>query len=282
MKSYLGKTALVTGGSSGIGLALARLLAQEGAHVWILARDPVKLDAACQQIKDARRSPDQQVVPISADVANFESVSGALQPVLQQYGVPDLVINSAGVTFPGEFWNIPMEKFHEMMDVNYFGILHVLKCVVPGMMERRSGEICNISSAVGIYSAYGYSAYGPSKFAVSALSQSIRSELQPYNIQVSTAFPTDVLTPQLEFEKSMQAPVMIALNESANKPVTPEAVAAEILKSHRRGKSFILPTPDARQLYMVYRALPGNSFFLFIDFLMAQAWRSVAKHNNRH
>lgn len=282
MKTYEGKTALITGGSSGIGLAIAKLLAKEGAHVWLLARDPVKLETACHEVQDARKNPTQQVMTIIADVASYNQLSAVLQPILKDSGTPDLLVNSAGITYPGEFKDLNLEIFTQNMDVNFYGTLNTIKLVVPGMIERKSGAIVNISSAMGVHSIYGYSAYGPSKFAVTGLSESLHYELKEYGIQVSVAFPTDTDTPQLAFEKSLKPPLLRALTEVGNTVVPAETVARNILRDVQKGRCYILPTTDMKMLYFVYRLLPGDSFFIFVDYMTHLARRKLAKENNGH
>lgn len=281
MKSYLGKTALITGGSSGIGFELAKLLASQGVHVWILARDPHKLETAQQALHSARQAPDQRIITIPADVSQYEQLQNVLAPLLHQYGTPDLLLNSAGLTYPGEFCELDLKIFHEMMDVNYFGTLYATRLVVPGMIQRKSGQIINISSLVGIQGLYGYSTYSPSKFAVVGLSDVLRYELKDKGIQVSVAFPSDTLTPQLAFESSLKPPVLKALSESNTKAVPADVMARNILREAQRGRYYILPGSDAKFWYFIYRLFPGDSMYRLVDLLMAQARRKIAKNNGR-
>jgi len=281
MKSYSGKTALITGGSSGIGFELAKQLAGQGAHVWILARDPRKLETARQALLSARQSSEQRVITIPADVSQYEQLQDAIEPLMQQYGTPDVLFNSAGLTYPGEFCELDLKIFHEMMDVNYFGTLYVTRLVVPGMIRRKSGLIVNISSLVGIQGLYGYSTYSPSKFAVVGLSDVLRYELKDKGIQVSVAFPSDTLTPQLEFESSLKPPVLKVLSESNTKAVPPDVVARNILREAGQGRYYILPGSDAKLWYFIYRLFPGDSMYWVVDLLMAQARRKIAKNNGR-
>lgn len=282
MKSIDGKTALLTGGSSGIGLAMAKEMAGMGANIIIAARDPRKLEQACVEISAARRSPAQSVRTITLDVSDYDAVKQALSGLNQNGGVPDIVVNSAGVTYPGEFDQLDMDIFRQMMDINFYGTLNVLKELVPGMKQRRSGLIINISSLVGIHGLYGYSAYSSSKFAVSGLSDVLRYELKPFGVQVSVAFPTDTQTPQLDFENSVKPPILKALSETNTKAVSPAVVAKRTLKDALNGRYIILPTHDSRILYLVYRLLPGDSMYKMVDLLMADARRKAAKYNGHH
>jgi 3-dehydrosphinganine reductase len=260
---------------------MAKHLASCGAHIWILSRDPVKLDAARQEIAAVRQSADQQVLTLAADVTDFDQLASLVEPLIEQSGAPDMLFNSAGITYPGEFTELDLEIFHEMMDVNYFGTLHAARLVVPGMKVRGSGQIVNISSLVGIQGLYGYSAYSPSKFAVTGLSDVLRYELKPFGIQVSVAFPSDTETPQLVFENKHKPLLLKVLSESNTKVVSPEVMAGYILREVERGRYYILPGSDARFWYFVYRLFPGDSMYRVVDLLMAQARRKIAKNNGR-
>lgn len=277
MKNFEGKSALITGGSSGIGLAMAEILAGYGAHVCLLARDPARLEAARQHVMDARRSASQQVNILPADVADYDHLRNVLTPVLDSSGVPDLLVNSAGITYPGLFENLALDIHRQNMEINYFGTLHTIQLVAPGMIRRGSGHIVNISSLVGIHGLYGYSAYSPSKFAVRGLSDSLRYELKPHGIQVSVAFPSDTQTPQLEFEKNLKPPVLRALADSNTRPFPAEAVAQKIIDGIRKEKYLILPSSDSVLLFLVYSLFPGHALYWLVDRLMDQAYRKAAK-----
>jgi 3-dehydrosphinganine reductase len=138
---FSGKVVLITGGSSGIGLALAQLLAGAGGHVWLLAR---RLEVLENALGSLPRSPDQPCGIVSADVSRIEQVKAAVERVSTQVGVPDLVINSAGITHPGYVQEIPLEIFHNLIEVNYLGTVNVVKATVPAMIARGSGHIVNI------------------------------------------------------------------------------------------------------------------------------------------
>ena len=146
--NYAGKHVLITGGSSGIGLAAAKLAAQHGANVTILSRRKEVLEQAERDII-GQRSQDTFVKTISADVSNEAEVSQALKDLVAGQGLPDVVINCAGVTHPGEFYLLDSEIFRWNMNINYFGAVYVLKALVPDMMQRRSGMIIFVSSAFG-------------------------------------------------------------------------------------------------------------------------------------
>ncbi len=271
---YENKLALITGGSSGIGLALAQKLAAQGMRVWILGRDPAKLDAACQKIEAARRSPDQQVGTISADVTNFEQVSAALESFASSAGVPDLLVNCAGFAQPGLFAETAPDIFRQHMEINYFGTIHVIKALLPGMIRRGSGHIVNISSLAGMFGVYGYSAYGPTKFAIRGLSDTLRYELKEHGIGVSLVFPPDTQTPQLAYETPYKPPVLVELDKS-NKVLSAEAVADAIVQGVARNRYIITPGFDSSLYFQL------TNFFGLVypvmDFMVAQARGALRK-----
>lgn len=204
--TFQNKVVLVTGGSSGIGLATARAFAREGAHVWLLARNTAVLSEALEKVKACCKSPSQNCGFVSADVADPEQVNRAVSEVISQAGLPDIAVNSAGVTHPGYFEELDLPIFHKMMDVNYFGALHVIRAVIPGMIERQSGHLVNVASGVALLPTFGYTAYAASKCALRGLSDVLRVELKRYNIHVSVVYPPDTETPQLAWEAQYKPP----------------------------------------------------------------------------
>ena len=125
----------------------------------------------------------------AADVTDLAQVQSAQQHIQREAGVPDLLINCAGGAHPGYVQELPLEVFHEMMDLNYFGTVHMVKAWLPAMLERGSGHIVNVSSVAGFLGAFGYSAYGPSKYAVRGFSDVLRLEVKPLGLRVSVVFP---------------------------------------------------------------------------------------------
>jgi len=265
---FTDKIALITGGSSGIGLALARQLAARRARVWILARNKDKLAQAIQTI-EAARSGSQPCGWIAADVTDWETVKTAVAEIIQKAGLPDLVINSAGGAHPGYFQDLDLSIFRETMDTNYFGALYVTKAVVPGMIQRRSGHIVNICSLAGLIGVFGYTAYGASKFALRGFSDTLRAEMKTYGINVSIAYPPDTDTPQLAYENQFKPFETRAISGSAN-VMSPDAVAKDILRGIEKGRYMIIPGFEGKMIYHLSR-LAGGWTYTILDSIVADA-----------
>jgi len=275
MDNYYRKLVLITGGSSGIGLALAHQLVARGADVYILARRLENLTSTILELKQNRINPDQRIGLISADVSREKSTIRILESFIIKVGIPDYIFNSAGIVYPGQVENIPMEEFHSQMDTNFFGTVLVTKTFLPAMLTRASGHIVNLSSLVGFYASYGYAAYSSTKFAIRGFSDVIRAELKPRGIKVSVVFPADVDTPQLAYERSVQNDIMKEINASAGM-LPSEKVAASILKGVEKGRYVITPGFEPTLAYILSVTI-GWAMYPLMDSLIRSASKKVQK-----
>ena len=264
--------ALITGGSSGIGLALAKALSKDGYNICLLARDVEKLSIAQKAVTAQALEETQKVDIISCDARDYQDLSEKLEKWTNDAGVPDLVINSAGVTYPGYFQELDIDTFHWLMDINYFGTLHVIKILIPGMIARGSGTIVNISSQAGFAGVYGYSGYGASKYAVRGLTDVLRSEMKPRGIDLHIVFPPDTETPQLDFEKDLKPPETKAI-AGASSVLSAEQVAEEILSGIKKGRYVIIPGFEGKLLYRMINLL-GNLVYPIMDWMVRRAQKS--------
>jgi 3-dehydrosphinganine reductase len=231
---------IITGGSSGIGLATACQLAAAGAHITIVARRPDRLAEAQREIEQARAKPTQRVVSVAADVALCSAAERAVHEAIAQNGPPDIVITSAGMVQPGLFETQPIDAHEQTMRVNYFGTLYVLEAALPAMLARGRGHLVLVSSGAGLYGVYGYSSYSPSKFALHGLAQALRSELKPHGIHVVVVFPPDTHTPQLE-QENLTKPAETRRINGAAPPLEADEVARAIVRGIRRRHFAISP-----------------------------------------
>jgi 3-dehydrosphinganine reductase len=267
---------IITGGSSGIGRAVACLLTQRGAHVSVIARRQELLDEALGVLEDLRVNREQRLRACSADVADWEQMRETIAALAADGYPPDLLINAAGIVHCGYFQESSMESFYNTMDVDLYGTVHAVKAVVPIMMERRSGHIVNFSSMLGFAASFGYASYCAAKFAVRGFSDVLRHEMKPYGIHVSVVFPQDTDTPQLHSERQIQPLEARRISEGANRILEVYHVAKLILRGIERRQAYILPGLEAKVSFAIFN---GPSFlsslirWLMIDRVVAQVCR---------
>jgi 3-dehydrosphinganine reductase len=252
----LDKCAVVTGGSSGIGKAIARVLARRGANVFLLARREDVLTAAMDEVVSDAVDSSQRFGCFSTDVADLTAVKEAIQRAESECGKIAVLVNSAGVSNTGYVQELSIGSIENAMRVNYLGSVYMIKQVLNGMLERREGWIMNVSSLGGLKGVYGYSGYSGSKFAVIGFSEALRSELRPYGVHVSVLCPPDVDTPMLEESSSRKPPETQKISESA-KLMTADDVAHIAVKDMERGKFIIIPNLAGKLLYVANRLAPS-------------------------
>ena len=190
MQSLAGKTALVTGAGKGIGKAIAIALAQEGAHVGLIARTEKDLLAVAEEIKVL----GVKVFIATADMADRFAVEAAIDTIQNELGSIDILINNAGTAAFGKFLELEPEVWENMIKVNLFGVYYATRAVLPQMIERKTGDIINISSTAGKTGNALTSAYSASKFGVFGLSESLMQEVRKHNIRVTALAPSTVVT----------------------------------------------------------------------------------------
>ncbi|MGN6575014.1 MAG: SDR family oxidoreductase [Nocardioides sp.] len=216
---------VVTGGSSGIGRAFVRRVADMGARVTVVALDDQDLAATGEEL-DRRGTP---YVVEGADVTDQHALSAALDRAGTVLGPCDVLLTCAGIAHPGYFERLDDDVFRRTMEVDYFGTLYAMRAVVPSMIERRRGSVTGISSAAGLVGIFGYTPYAPAKFAVRGLLEALRCELTPYDVHVGCVCPADTQTPQLDYENRFKPPETRAISGQI-KPMSADHVAAAIVR----------------------------------------------------
>ena len=255
---FVNKNVLISGGSSGIGLALAKQFYSLGSSVTIIARRKDVLDKAKIEIEKERINSSQSVNSISADVSKYSQLKFALQKKRTPF---DILINSAGIAYPGKFTELEPDIFTTVMNVNYIGTVNLTKLIVPEMVEKHSGYIVNISSLAAVIGIYGYTAYAPSKYAVRGFSRCLRAELKPIGIEVSVVLPPDTDTPQLAFEHTLLPDITRQINQNGG-VMSPEKVSDSIINGIKRKKFTIIPGLEGKLLYL-FAPIFGRYFYHF-------------------
>jgi 3-dehydrosphinganine reductase len=245
LMDFSGKNILISGGSSGIGFALAKRFTTLNANVTILAREKKKLKRALDTMQSLRVSDQQLLNWISADVSHYNWLQNTLD---RRLGHIDILINSAGEAYPGKFADLPAEIFKQLIEVNYLGTVYLTKIVTPQMIARKSGHIVIISSMAALIGIYGYTAYASTKYALRGFSKCLRSELKPHKIDVSIVYPPDTDTPQLSFERSIMPEITRRINQGGG-VMTAEKVAEVIINGVNKKRFTILPGLESKILH---------------------------------
>lgn len=190
MESLKGKNALVTGAGKGIGRAIAIALANEGVNVGLVARTERDLLEVAATIK----AIGVGTAIATADVSIMNEVNLAVEKITGELGAIDILINNAGIGAFGGFLEMEPAKWEQIIQVNLMGPYYVTRSVLASMIERKTGDIVNISSTAGIRGGAVTSAYSASKAGLIALSESLMYEVRKHNIRVTTLTPSTIAT----------------------------------------------------------------------------------------
>jgi len=183
---FTGRTAIVTGGSQGIGLGVAERLLASGANVSIWAVNAGRLAQAAKALEGGNR-----IQTLEADIGNLSAIEAATKAVIDRYGQIDVLINNAGVAGPNvKMWEFPADVFAQMMHVNLLGTFYCCRTVVPHMIARNYGRIVTVSSIAGKEGNPNDGAYSTSKAAQICLTKSLAKELAGYDISVNCVTPS--------------------------------------------------------------------------------------------
>lgn len=221
-----GKTAIVTGGSAGIGLAIAKALYSEGVNVVIVARDPGRLDQAIAAIQ-AIPSQGNKVIAVSADLTQSDSVETVVTVARSTFERIDILINNAGSARAGSFLDLDAQVFLDAWNLKLLGYIRLVKAVVPGFIEQQDGRIVNIIGGAGRTPRPDFLPGGTTNAALLNFTRGISKELAQHHIRINAISPGSTATERLETLLSQKA---------AARGTTIEAVKAESLQSIPLGR----------------------------------------------
>ncbi|KAI9673529.1 MAG: 3-dehydrosphinganine reductase [Trizodia sp. TS-e1964] len=294
-----GRTVLITGGSQGMGKAVAKLLAEKGANVVIVARDVKKLEHALQYISAAAASPSTQRFHfISADVTIASEATRIISEVTEWNNnkAPDIVWCIAGSARPGFFLDTDTEILKQQMDVNYFSAAFMAHAILKSWLSPANSTSLNMagkarpseprhliftSSVVAFYTILGYSPYAPAKSALRSLSDTLYQELQLYHasgvlpqVKIHTVFPGEILSPGL-VQENLTKPAITKKLEEDDKGQTEDQVAASSIRSLENGEYLITTGFLGRVLKScAWGGSPKNNWLLdtFMNGLISLVW----------
>ncbi len=176
------KVAIITGGGSGLGYAIAEKFIQQGITTIIAGRDKAKLDKAKEQLGEL-------CYAISCDLGNLSSIPGFVNEIVQQFGHVDILVNNAGINQKKEFTEVTDEEFQNVITTNLSAVFSLSREVVKHMLEKKSGSIINISSMAAQYGLPKVIAYSASKTAIDGMTRAMAVELSPNGIRVNAIAP---------------------------------------------------------------------------------------------
>lgn len=226
MQSLKGKTALITGGSRGLGKAIALALATEGVNVAITGRNEDLLKSVVKELEEKGVKSSYAVF----DVSNKKEVYENLNQLQKDFGTFDILVNNAGIAAFGGILDMDDEQWEDIIRTNLLGPYYVSKSVVPSMVEKKSGDIINISSTAGLKGNAATSAYSASKFGLIGMSESMMLELRKHNIRVTTLTPSTIAS-------DMSKEVLKITDGNPEKVLQPEDFAelvVDLLKLNKR------------------------------------------------
>lgn len=246
-------TAWVVGGSSGIGLELTKCLLKDKYQVCIFAHAGV--EHAVSNLKKISAA----VYGFEVDVQNEGNLESEFAKAAATYGVPDLLINSAGINITKSFEDLTSQEFQRIININLVGSRNVAYAALPYLKQAtryaKRPKLVLIASMAGLIGCYGYTAYSASKFGVIGLAEVLRMELRTQNIDVAVVCPPEVETPMVVEERLHGSPITLALKQlSGTMPV--DKACKEIYAGIFSSEFMIVPSTQAKLLAKVSRILP--------------------------
>ena len=257
--SFEDRVVVITGGSRGLGLVMARLFAAEGARVVLLARDLGELDRARRDIEDR----GGRVLTLRCDIRRRADVRAAIDRIVEEYRAIDVLVNNAGVVQVGPLEHMLEEDFENASATHFRGPLNLILEVVPIMRHRSFGRIVNIASIGGRIAVPHMAPYSASKFALIGLSDAIRAELDKVRNprdHSGTGTDADRLAPTRDVQRTACRRVHAAATQSSSIPgltISAERAARKIVEACRCGDPSLTITPQAKLAAAMNAAVPG-------------------------
>lgn len=251
-RNFAGQAVVISGAAGGLGAAFARRFAAAGARTALLDLELPRAQALADNIASA----GGQALALACDVTDPAACRLAMEQVSERWGGVDVLINNAGLTHRSAFAHTEAAVFRRVMEVNYFGSLHLTQAALPNLLERR-GLIVVISSVAGFAPLYGRSGYAASKHALHGLFDSLRSELAGSGVQVTLVCPgftaTGIATAALDGDGELTS----HRQSTVGRVATPPEVAEAVFRAAQRGKRLVVLSAVGRLTRLVNKLAPG-------------------------
>jgi NAD(P)-dependent dehydrogenase (short-subunit alcohol dehydrogenase family) len=255
MKSFQGKTVVITGAGSGLGRALALKFNQAGANLALCDLNLSRLE----ETKNALLNQSLRTTLVEVDVTDQEAMESFAGKTIADHGQVDILINNAGITImPRTLEEIPDELFKKVVEVNMWGVYNGTRAFLPHLKERPEASIVMVSSTAGLVGLYGISPYSMSKFAIRALAESLSMELASSEVQMLSVHPGNVKTDIIKNAINLAAESQESAHEtfSRSATLTPEKAAEKILKAIKRKQNRLVMGFDAKLIYGIRNLFP--------------------------
>lgn len=254
-----GQSVAITGGSRGLGLVMARALADEGARLSLIARNADDLERAAADIRT--QQPFADVMTVAADIRRRDDAEHAIAAIGERHGSIDVLINNAGIIQVGPLHHMRLSDYEDAMNTHFWGPLYTIMAALPFMRRQRAGRIVNISSIGGAIAVPHMVAYSASKFALAGLSEGLRAELKRENILVTTVYPGLMRTgsPVNAMFKGQrpQEYAWFAISDSLPlASINAERAAKQIIEACRRGDAERVITVQAKLAILARHLAP--------------------------
>ena len=257
--SFRDRSVVITGGSRGLGLEIARVLAREGASLTLIARDEDELARARATLEVT----GAHVLPLRCDIARFADVEQALRDVVEHYGRVDVLVNCAGVIQVGPMEHMALADYEAAMNVHFRGPLHTMLAALPYMRHQHGGRIVNIASIGGKVPVPHLAPYAASKFALVGLSSSLRAELADDNILITTVSPGlmrtgSPLNASMKGRHEAEYAWFASSDSLPGLSVAASRAARQIVEASRRGQAELIISLPAKLAAAFYGVMPST------------------------
>ena len=263
-----GNKVVITGAASGIGRGLALAFAREQCTMLLADINEAGLKQTCEMVRQSGGSGEVFL----CDVSRLDDVMSMADHCFNAWGKVDILINNAGVASIGFMGDIPIKDWEWIVSINFWGVVYGCHAFVPRMKKQGNGHIVNVASAAGILSSAEMAPYNATKAATISISETLKSELAPFNIGVTVLCPTFIRTnlmDNMRFTDEFQKQCSITGVENAR--WTPEMIAATVIDAVKKDKLYVVPQAAAK-ISWISRRISPSAFFGFFAFLMRMGW----------
>ena len=267
------KNAVITGAASGLGRDIAIELGRRGFHIMISDINPTESNITLTMVEQAGGSGETYL----CDVTKASEVMAMAEYAYKNHDHIDLLVNNAGVAAGGLVGDMPIEDWHWLVSINFWGMVYGCHAFIPKMRRDSGGHIINIASAAGIVCLPEMACYNASKAAIISLSETLRAEVAPYNIGVTVICPsffnTDLMR-EMRYCDDFQCDFAQAAFQNAR--ITSEDIAKMLVKAYERNKLYVLPQTSAKLQWFFKRLSPARYYDNFAALNKSALFRRLA------